>query len=521
MLTLSTWFDNLIGESEKSGGPMNTLLVYPKNPETFWSFKHSLKFISKKAVHPPLGLITVAAMLPDTWNLRLVDLNITSLSEADLEWSDMVFLSAMSVQRKSVEDILDRAKTAGVTVVAGGPLFTSSPETFDSVDHLILNEAELTLPDFLRDLENGSALKVYRSNKFADLETTPAPRWDLLDMKQYVSMNIQFSRGCPYDCEFCDITVLYGRRVRVKRTQQLLKEMESLYATGWRGDIFFVDDNFIGNRKYLERDVLPAMIRWMQIRRRPFNLSTEVSIDIADHRNLMTLMIQAGFSSVFIGIESPDDACLTECGKRQNRNRDLEACINQIQKTGLRVRGGFIVGFDSDTMFTFERLINFIQNTGIVTAMVGLLNAPRGTRLYHRLIKEGRFLSEMTGDNTDFSINFIPQMKMETLIQGYQSIISRIYSPRPYYERVKRCLKDYRPEFKVKFRLHWGHIQFHSGYAWAFLRSVFVLGIKDSARWYYWKLLLWSIFRKPSCFASAVTFSIYGYHFRRVFAEYL
>ena len=363
---------------------MNTLLLYPAFPDTFWSFKHALKFIHKKSAFPPLGLLTVGAMLPAQWPKRLVDLNVTRLTEKDLQWADSVFISAMAVQRESARRVIACCKQAGLRVVAGGPLFTSEYDLFDEVDHFVLNEAELTLPPFVQDLQQGCARKVYRTPEFADIRRTPPPMWELIDLKRYAAMSIQFSRGCPFNCDFCNITALLGHRVRIKTARQIIAELDGLYQLGWRGQIFFVDDNFIGNRKYLLTELLPALIEWQKDKKQ-IRFNTESSIDLADNEMLMKMMVTAGFDSVFIGIETPAEAGLAECNKRQNKNRDLVENVKRIQRAGLQVQGGFIVGFDSDTPSIFQRQIDFIQRSGIVTAMVGLLNAPPGTRLYQRM----------------------------------------------------------------------------------------------------------------------------------------
>ena len=492
---------------------MKILLVYPEYPDTFWSFKHALKFISKKASSPPLGLLTVAAMLPEDWEKKLVDINISSLSDRDLEWADYVFLSAMSIQKESVAKIIDQCKKVGAKIVAGGPYFTTEFDNFDDVDYLVLNEAEITLPLFLKDLAAGRPQHIYRADSWADLNDTPAPLLKLLDMKKYASMNIQYSRGCPYSCEFCDITQLLGRTPRTKSREQIITELESLYSHGWRSGVFFVDDNFIGNRKKLKNEILPDITNWMEKRKHPFTFITELSINIADDEELMKFMVDAGFDSVFVGIETPNEESLAECNKFQNKNRDLVACVKKIHQSGLQVQGGFIVGFDNDPPSIFERLISFIQESGIVVAMVGLLNAPRGTKLYQRMTDEKRILKDISGNNTDLTMNFIPKMNYEALVKDYKRIISTIYAPKHYYKRVRTFLREYKPLQKKAFRINMRDFR-------PLIGSIIRLGIIGRERYQYWKLFIWTIFRRPRLLPLAITLAIYGFHFRKVFEDY-
>jgi radical SAM superfamily enzyme YgiQ (UPF0313 family) len=493
---------------------MRTLLIYPEYPDTFWGLKHALRFISKKATHPPLGLLTVAAMLPKEWEKKLVDMNIESLRDKELEWADLVFVSGISIQKASVKEIISRCKKLGTKIVAGGPLFTTAYEEFEDVDHLVLNEAEITLPAFLEDLKSGCAGHIYTSDEFPSIEKTPVPLWELINMKAYATMSMQYSRGCPFNCEFCNIAVLYGRKVRTKSKAQIVAELDCLHSQGWRGDVFLVDDNFIGNKGKLKREILPAMIEWMEQRKHPFAFNTEASINLSDDEELMQLMVKAGFASVFVGIETTNEESLAECNKVQNKNRDLVACVKKIQGSALYVTGGFIVGFDNDPPSIFERLSAFIQESGIVAAMVGLLNAPRGTNLYQRLANEGRLLQDVSGDNTDFSINFIPKMDYGTLMRGYGRILKSIYSPEPYYKRVREFLREYNPLQKKAFHFQFSHLR-------AFFKSMLFLGIIERERVYYWKLFFWSLFRRPHLFYLAHTFAIYGFHFRKTFQEYL
>ncbi len=486
---------------------MNILLTYPEFPETFWSFKHALSFIRKKAALPPLGLITFAAMLPKDWNLRLVDMNIQSLTEQDILWADYMCISAMTVQRKSVRQVIHQCQQQDVPIIAGGPLFTSEPEQFQNVDHLVLNEAEETLRPFLNDLSRNHPKRVYTSDIHPDLQATPIPRWDLLNLKQYASMSIQYSRGCPYNCEFCNVTALFGHRPRTKSAPQVIAELDALYQHGWRDNVFFVDDNLIGNRKALKTELLPTLIDWHS-NKPGMTFYTEASINLADDELLMQQMVRAGFDQVFIGIETPEEEGLVECNKKHNKNRDLVADVKTIQRAGMQVQGGFIVGFDSDTPSIFQRQIDFIQKSGIVTAMIGLLQAPPGTKLYARLKEANRLFGRITGDNVDGTTNIIPKMGLETLKKGYREILSQIYTPKYYYQRVRTFLREYKP-LKLKSNIRFIDIR-------AFFLSIVKLGIIGKERWHYWQLVFWTLFRRPKLFSVAISMAIYGYHFRKI-----
>jgi radical SAM superfamily enzyme YgiQ (UPF0313 family) len=485
---------------------MNVLLLYPEFPDTFWSFKHALKFIRKKASLPPLGLLTVAAMMPKEWAARLVDVNVRKLGTQDLTWADVVFISGMIAQRDSARELIARCRAAGKTIVAGGPLFTLEHDQFPEVDHFVLNEAEVTLPEFLRDFGRDAARRVYASDEFPDIRETPAPLWELADIGRYASMSVQFSRGCPFDCEFCNVTAMFGHRPRTKTTAQVIAELDGLYRAGWRGAVFFVDDNFIGNKRALKEDLLPALIQWQKSKRGiPF--FTEASINLADDEELMRLMVEAGFNQVFVGIETPEEASLAECNKRQNQKRDLVADVKRIQRAGLEVQGGFIVGFDNDAPTIFARQIEFIQKSGIVTAMVGLLQAIPGTKLHQRLNVQGRLIGNTTGNNVDGTTNFIPRMNREALREGYKRLMRHVYSPGPYYQRIRTFLREYQSP-KISRALNWESLR-------AFLHANVRLGIFGRERFHYWGLLLWTIFRRPSQLSLAVTLSIYGHHFRK------
>jgi radical SAM superfamily enzyme YgiQ (UPF0313 family) len=493
---------------------MKILFVNPECPDTFWSFKYALKFISKKAAFPPLGLLTVAAMVPGSWEKRLIDMNVTKLYDNDIKWADFVFLTAMAVQRESAISVINRCNKLGVKIVAGGPLFTSEYTEINGVDHFILNEAEITLPPFLQNLRNGCPQPIYTSSEKPALEQTPLPQWNLINTRHYSSMSIQYSRGCPFDCEFCDIVFLNGRIPRTKSSSQLITELDALYRIGWRGSIFIVDDNFIGNKKKLKSDILPAVISWMKQNKYPFTLYTEASINLSDDDNLIRLMTEANFKMVFIGIETTNDESLTECGKKQNKERDMVESVKKLQRFGLQVQGGFIVGFDSDPHNIFDSMIHFIQKSGIATAMVGLLNAPTGTRLYKRLKKENRISGTFSGNNTELSTNMIPIMNLNLLLDRYKKIISTIYSPQFYYERIKTFLVNYTPGKFTVPKLNMVDVK-------AFIRSVWTLGIKEKGRKYYWKMLGWTIIHRPRNFATAVSLLIHGFHFRKITENYI
>jgi radical SAM superfamily enzyme YgiQ (UPF0313 family) len=486
---------------------MRTLLIYPEYPATFWSFKYALKFIRKRAALPPLGLLTIGAMLPKEWPKKLVDMNVTKLNDKDLAWADCVFISAMVLQRESAREIIARCKEANLKVMAGGPLFTGEYDQFEDVDHFVLNEAELTLPPFLADLEKGCARHIYETPEFCDIRRTPAPLWDLIDLKHYATMGIQFSRGCPFNCEFCNVTALFGHRPRMKTAGQIIAELDGLYDQGWRDSVFFVDDNFIGNKGYLKAHLLPALIQWQKGSKKiPFN--TEASINLADDPALMEMMVKAGFDTVFIGIETPNEESLAECNKQQNKNRNLLESVKLIQRAGLQVTGGFIVGFDSDTPSIFQRQIEFIQKSGIVTAMVGLLNAPPGTKLYERMKKEGRLIDFMTGDNVDGTTNILPVMGLDVLREGYENLMQHIYSPEHYYKRAMTFLREYRSP-KIRTPLDFQRLM-------AVFRSSIRLGIFGKERFQYWKIMFWTLFRHPKMLPLTITIAIYGHHFRKI-----
>ena len=487
---------------------MKALLVYPEHPVTFWSFTHALKFTNKKASLPPLGILTVAAMLPKEWMLRVVDMNTDKLSESDLAWADYVFISAMNIQKDSTRRVIDLCKKLGKKTVGGGPLFSTDTDSFDDVDHLLLYEGEVCIPEFLHDLENNAAKRVYDFTEYPSLSETPAPAWELVNLNNYAMLSIQYSRGCPFHCEFCNVVSLFGHTPRTKSAAQIIGELESILDLGWHGRIFFVDDNLIGNKTELKQEILPAINTWLREKNYPFSFYTEVSINVADDEELMNLMTDAGFDSVFVGIETVDKDSLAEVGKTQNLKRDMVETVKRIQRHGLQVLGGFILGFDSDKPSVFDDMIDFIQKSGIVTAMVGLLNAPQGTKLFERMKREGRLSDGGFSGSNEAGMNFTPVMDRNILQDGYQNVVRTIYAPKEFYARVRVLLENFRPNKQKRKGSGFGTIG-------AFFKSCVHLGIMQKGRLQYWKLLGWSLSKGMSTFALAVKFSIYGYHFRK------
>jgi len=489
---------------------MKILLVSPATPDTFWSYKHALPFVSKRAAFPPLGLLTVAAMLPDDWQLRLVDLNVTRLADAAIEWADYVFISAMIVQEASARGVAARSAALGKPVIAGGPLFTTGHHRFPEIPHFVVGEAEGIMPRLLSDLTAGCLRPIYQDPEKPQLGDTPVPRWDLINLRHYASMSVQFSRGCPFNCEFCDIVAMYGRVPRVKTPAQMLAELDALVDAGWKSGIFIVDDNFIGHKARV-KELLRALIEWRARRKVRLPFITEASLNLVDDPELLELMVAAGFKSVFIGLETPDEQSLAECAKFQNSSRDLVAAVREIQNAGLQVLGGFIVGFDHDSPSIFERQWRFIQDAGVVTAMVGLLNALPQTRLYARLKEEGRLLGESTGNNLDAVLNFIPKLDRETLLTGYRELVQRLYAPQAYYRRALTFLREYR-ERGPRARFRWRDLR-------ALLRSFWVVGVRNRGRREYWKYFAKALLLYPRAFGEAMHLAIVGHHFRRVAAS--
>ncbi len=484
---------------------MNVLLIYPHWPDTYWSFRYALPFQGKRAAYPPLGLLTVAAMLPKHWNKRLVDSSVRQVTDADLRWADIAMLSGMLVHEKELIRLLERCRRAGLRTVIGGPV-TSSVDLHDHADHVVIGEAEDVMPQLIHDLENGCARAVSRANDLPQLDRTPQPDLSLINPRHYSTMAVQYSRGCPFKCEFCDIIEIYGRIPRTKPVDRMIGELEQLYANDWRGPVFFVDDNFIGNKRNVKQ-MLPAVAEWNRSKGRPFRFFTEATINMADDEELLGMMREAGFVSVFIGIETPDEEGLKSAQKLQNTRRDMLDCLRHIQSYGIEVMAGFIVGFDSDKEDIFDRQVDFIQKGAIPLAMVGLLQALPNTQLYRRLVKEERLLEYGDGDSMCTALNFVPKMDPQRLVEGYRSILKRIYNQDAYYERVREFLKRYKPTHRGVLRLE-DYVTLG--------RSMVKQGLLTSGRKAYWKLFFEALTQYPRAFGTAITLAIMGYHFQRI-----
>src|SRR5437016_7732129 len=491
---------------------MKILLVNPEFPDTYWSFRHALPFEGKRSAFPPLGLLTVSALLPPTWERRLVDLNVRALKSSDIDWADMVFATAMLIQKDSLRSVVKRCKDRGKQVVLGGPYVTTTIEDLPDADHIFVGEAETTLPEFLRDLERGHPRRVYQATEKPALALAPVPDFGLADFKRYSAMSVQYSRGCPFNCEFCDIIEIYGRVPRTKSNQQMIAEFDALRALGWRGTVFIVDDNFIGNKKNV-RLLLPELAEWQKRNGYPFMLVTEASLNLADDDELLDRMREAGFRRVFLGIETPVEESLKEAQKTQNRG-DLLESVRKIQSYGMEVMAGFIVGFDNDPEDIFERQIRFIRKSAIPLAMVGLLNALPDTQLWKRLEREGRLLGEASGNNTVCTFNFKTRMDPALLIQGYQTIMRTIYSPRVYYQRALDSMRRTAQQFSEP-----QHYDIINGLT-SLTRVMVRLGVLDRERKEFWRFLTQTLIRHRDRFAESLRLAAMGYHFRKLSDAY-
>lgn len=488
-------------------------MIYPETPPSFWGFRQALKFLGKKESMPPLGLITVAAMFPKNgYKLKLIDMNVSHLRDADIKWADIVLVSAMIVHAESLKEVIARCNNVGRPVIVGGPYATSYSDVVKDMGAtcLVIGEAEDIFLEFLEDLEKGELKECYQSSEYPDITKSPLPRFDLLNLKAYATMVIQYSRGCPWDCEFCDITNMFGVKPRTKTADQILAELGFLYKLGWRGSVFFVDDNFIGNKKKVEQ-LLPEIIAWQKVKEYPFSFFTEASIDLASMKKVMRMMVEAGFATVFVGIETPNKATLEQIGKKQNVRVDLLQALKVIREHGLMVYLGFIVGLDGDGPEIFDNIINFIRQAKVPIAMVGLLGVIRGTRLYIRLEKEDRLLWDITtGNNTDLEvINFVPQSPMtnKVLVDGYKQVIAALYDPtlEDYFER---CWGQIEESEDVRYGR--SNISLLGKARVAFYSIIYQLFNRKHGSAY--RKFLWKVIRyRPRMFGIALSLTIKGY----------
>ena len=493
---------------------MKVLLVYPEFPDTYWSFRHALSFEGKRSAFPPLGLLSVSAMLPEHWERRLVDMNVRSLTASDIRWADVVFASAMLVQKESLKQVVALCNAAKKKIIVGGPYVTTTLEELTGADHVVLGEAEEIVPQLVSDLERGEAKAVYSKPDRPQLSLTPIPDFKLADMKRYSAMSVQYSRGCPFNCEFCDIIEIYGRLPRTKSNQQMIGELDVLMQSGWRGTVFIVDDNFIGNKKNVKL-LLPDLAEWQERNGRPFTFITEASVNLAEDDKLLDLMRRAGFNRAFLGIETPVEASLKEAQKGQNTRRDLLDSVKRIQSYGIEVMAGFIVGFDNDPEDIFERMTHFIRESAIPLAMVGLLTALPNTQLWRRLSGEGRLLGESAGNNTHSELNFIPRMDSKRLVEGYKSILRSIYDTREYYDRALECLKRVSQPGPKSQRRN-SLIRDVSALA----RITMRLGVRDRDRLEFWRFMTQTLAHHRGAFADSMRLAAMGYHFRKLTEAY-
>ncbi|MCF8239886.1 MAG: B12-binding domain-containing radical SAM protein [Melioribacteraceae bacterium] len=493
---------------------MNILLVYPEMPDTIGKFQKMVELTGKKSSFPPVGLLTVASLLPPEWNKKVVDLNVTLLREDDVHWADYVFISAMNVQSKSVYEVIEFCNRLDAKIVAGGPLFTHEYELFEGVDHFVLNEAEITLPQFLADLSIGEAKHVYTTNEFADTHQTPPPMWDLINLDDYLYAIVQYSRGCPYLCDFCDVTTLFGRKPRTKTPEQIIAELELIINSGNNDMIFFADDNLIGNKRELKNQLLPALIEWRN--KNPFapGFSTQLTINLADDKELAEMLIEAGFRHILIGIETVEEASLIAMKKKQNAGRNLLENIRFLQEMGFMIFGTFIVGLDTDTENVFDSLSEFIQESGIVLLIVNVIKAPPGTELHERMKRENRLLDhfEFGEDRT----NILPVMPADVLHNGYKKVLKEVYSPPDVYKRIMKYYsvkKKYRAKNPLRRKIRFKDLR-------SFLRILLELGIKNNERKYFWKLILFTLKNNYNNMDITLLFAVMMYHYNIILKRF-
>jgi radical SAM superfamily enzyme YgiQ (UPF0313 family) len=490
-------------------GSVRALLVYPQFPKTFWSYEKILELVNRKVVLPPLGLVTVAAILPQTWEFKLVDRNIRAVTEEEWQWADIVIMSAMIVQKDDLLAQIQIAKQHNTLVAVGGPYPTSQPEMVETADFMILDEGEITLPMFVEAIERGDTSGVFRAanGEKPDVTGTPVPRYDLLELDAYDMMSVQFSRGCPFQCEFCDIIVLYGRKPRTKEPAQILAELQCLYDLGWRRGVFMVDDNFIGNKRNVKL-LLHALKDWQTEHQYPFRFDTEASIDLAQDAELMDLMVECNFAAVFIGIETPDEASLALTKKFQNTRGSLSDSISAITKVGLRPMAGFIIGFDGEKTGAGNRIVQFVEQSGIPTTTFAMLQALPNTALWHRLEKEGRLSSQNANLNQTALMNFVPTRPLAEIANEYVEAFNEIYEPEKFLDRTYRCFRQ------MGAPRHMPPAQFPE---LIILRALFLViwrqGIVRSTRWKFWHHLVGILVHNPKVFDHYLSVCAQNEHF--------
>jgi radical SAM superfamily enzyme YgiQ (UPF0313 family) len=499
---------------------MRTLFVYPEFPKTFWSYEKILELVNRKVLLPPLGMVTVAALLPQHWPMKLVDRNVREVSEAEWDWAELVVISGMIVQKRDMAAQIAKAKARGLPVAVGGPFASSTPEApeLDLADYKVLDEGEITLPQFVEAIERGEPAGRFSANgEKPDVTSTPIPRFDLLELDAYDSMSVQFSRGCPFQCEFCDIIVLYGRKPRTKTPEQLIAELQSLYDLGWRRSIFLVDDNFIGNKRNAKL-LLPALKQWQIEHGYPFSLSTEASVDLAADEELMAMMAECRFDSVFLGIETPDEASLETAKKLQNTRSSLDESVDRITSYGIRVMAGFIIGFDGEKSGAGSRIVEFVSRTGIPAAMMGMLQALPNTGLWHRLEKEGRLIENKAaakGVNQTNLLNFVPTRPIRDIANEYVDAFCQLYEPHAYIDRVcSYYLKMGKPRWQQFVP---ANLKKSSLPTWTDLRALLIViwrqGIKRDTRWRFWRSLLKVALGNPAVLEQFLVTLAHNEHF--------